>query len=504
MDNSPQQIAQYGRFELTLPGPSDGNPFVDVTLGATFQHVNRVLEAEGFYDGDGTYRVRIMPDAPGAWRYTTHSNCPELEGQSGAFTCVAAEAGVHGPVQVAERFNFAYADGTRFFPLGTTLYAWIHQPAALQAQTLEILALNSFNKVRMCVFPKHYRFNANEPDLYPFALTGDKEAGGRFDFTRPNPAFFHHLETQIDALAVLGIEADLILFHPYDRWGFAAMGQENDDRYLHYAIARLASFHNIWWSLANEYDLFKNKSTADWERFGRLVQTHDPHGHLCSVHNFVWLEDTSTHNFYDFTRPWVTHCSIQHADTKLTGQWRDLYRKPIINDECCYEGDVPDGWGNLTGEELVRRCWDTTLRGGYVTHGEVFLADDEVLWWSKGGVLKGESAPRLAFMRQMLEELPAGWLEPCDGITNTWLPSAASAPADSRHYWSYFGARRPAEVTVTMPAKGVYQAELVDTWNMTIEPVGAEFAATITLDLPRRPWLALRIIGAEAPSEPSA
>jgi hypothetical protein len=39
----------------------------------------------------------------------------------------------------------------------------------------------------------------------------------------------------------LGIEADLILWHPYDRWGFAEMGAANDDRYLRYAIARLGA-----------------------------------------------------------------------------------------------------------------------------------------------------------------------------------------------------------------------------------------------------------------------
>ena len=36
----------------------------------------------------------------------------------------------------------------------------------------------------------------------------------------------------------LGIEADLILFHSYDRWGFSEMDAETDDRYLQYVVAR--------------------------------------------------------------------------------------------------------------------------------------------------------------------------------------------------------------------------------------------------------------------------
>jgi hypothetical protein len=70
--------------------------------------------------------------------------------------------------------------------------------------------------------------NHNEPALYPF----DRNAEGVSDFSRPNPAFFFHLEHRIADLRALGIEADLILFHPYDRWGYATMPAEADDRYL--------------------------------------------------------------------------------------------------------------------------------------------------------------------------------------------------------------------------------------------------------------------------------
>jgi hypothetical protein len=61
----------------------------------------------------------------------------------------------------------------------------------------------------------------------------------------------------------LGIEADLILWHPYDRWGFSRMTKEEDDLYLSYVIARFAAYRNVWWSLANEYDLLRNKTLKD-------------------------------------------------------------------------------------------------------------------------------------------------------------------------------------------------------------------------------------------------
>lgn len=93
-----------------------------------------------------------------------------------------------------------------------------------------------------------------------------------FDFTCFNPAFFRRLEKRIDDLRYLGVEADLILFHPYDkgRWGFDNMPMEVNVAYIKYLTARLSSFSNVWWSLANEYDYVKAKTEADWET---LIQT---------------------------------------------------------------------------------------------------------------------------------------------------------------------------------------------------------------------------------------
>lgn len=72
-----------------------------------------------------------------------------------------------------------------------------------------------------------------------------------------------------------GIQADLILFHPYDRWGYAAMGKEMNEKYVSYIMARLSAFQNVWWSLANEWDVPKIKEAIDWEGLGTLLQKED-------------------------------------------------------------------------------------------------------------------------------------------------------------------------------------------------------------------------------------
>jgi hypothetical protein len=147
----------------------------------------------------------------------------------------------------------------------------------MQEQTLHTLAASPFNKIRFCVFPKSYAYNTNEPAHFAFL----KGADGKFDFNRPDPEFLAALRaTHPRPAGKLGIEADLILWHPYDRWGFADMTDAEDDRYLRYCIARLGAFRNVWWSLANEYDFMTdrpaghrgNKQWEDWDRFFAILQ----------------------------------------------------------------------------------------------------------------------------------------------------------------------------------------------------------------------------------------
>ena len=51
--SAPKKVERWGIFELSLTGPSGGNPFVDVELSAEFKQNGRVFKPGGFYDGDG-------------------------------------------------------------------------------------------------------------------------------------------------------------------------------------------------------------------------------------------------------------------------------------------------------------------------------------------------------------------------------------------------------------------------------------------------------------------
>jgi hypothetical protein len=466
------QTRQWDIYEVNLKGPVDGNPFTEVDLSATFITEGVEITVNGFYDGNGVYKIRFMPNKTGIWKYTTHSNQPSLRSKTGRFECEKASDANHGPVRVQNTYHLSYEDGTPYYQIGTTCYAWTHQPQALQEQTLETLKNSPFNKIRMCIFPKDYDYNKNEPKLFVF----ERNERGENDYTRFNTEYFKNLETRITQLRELGIEADLILFHPYDRWGFANMDTETDIRYLKYVVARLGAFRNVWWSMANEFDLMENKTMADWDRLCKTVYENDPYKHMLGIHN--------CRGFYDHDKPWITHASIQSSDFKSAKKWREQYQKPLIYDECRYEGDIQHGWGRLTPEEMTGMFWKSLITGTYAGHGETYHREDEILWWSKGGVLHGQSPERIHFFKKYLIGAPTGGYEPINEY---------AAGKHGEHYLFYFGEEKPLEWSFDLPDYRKYQVEIIDTWNMTSEILRQNFQKKFTLKLPGKPYMAIKI-----------
>lgn len=474
-----QKIEKWDFIELTYQAKPDGNPFTDVQLSAEFQFKNRRYFVEGFYDGDNTWKIRFMPNEEGKWSYTTKSNFKKLDDKSGEFQCVANGTNNHGPVQVRDTFHFGYTDGTPFYPLGTTAYAWVHQPDELKQQTINTLRQTAFNKIRMTVMPKQYStYIQNEPPYYPFE--GSKEMG--WDFEKFNVKFFQHFERYIDSLRQLNIEADVILFHPYDwgKWGFDQMNRTQNVRYLRYLIARLAAYRNVWWAMANEFDIMK-KPHDEWVLYFKTVQTYDPYQHLLSIHNGK--------SWYNHSEPWITHISVQTPYLENIQDWREMYNKPVINDEPVYEGNIPTDWGNLPPEELVNRFWICYCRGAYATHGETYEHPDSILWWSKGGKLHGKSAERLAFLYKIMKQAPVEGLMP---FHNEWNKQTYLFKGEE-FYLHYLGINQQASALLQLPEDKKYTIEVIDAWDMTIKKLEGTFSGKTQIPLPEKSYMAVRI-----------
>lgn len=503
-----ERVDKYGVYEIVLKGQDAGNPFIDLELSATFTKGAESVSPEGFYDGKGTYRIRFMPPSTGEWRWVTRSNHSDLDGKKGSVLSV--ESANKGPVRVANVHHFAHADGTRFYPFGTTIYEWAFQPEAKKLQTLATLQKHAFNKARMLAVPPYKPNYLSGPGkLTEFPFVGSSRAD--FDFSRFNPVYFQNLERDVKRLSDLGIQVDLILFRPYDKgqWGFDTTSDAVNQRFVRYMVARFAAFQNIWWSLANENSYIKHLSDEDFDRYFQIVQKYDPYGHLRSIHN--------ADRIYDYNKPWVTHVSLQYYNAvKVFGVsplLRDIYRKPIVHDEINYEGNSASRWGQLSGEELTRRFWIALLGGAYATHGEIL----DNGWIGGGGFLAGTSPQRIAFLRKIVESGPPEGLKPIDQL---FVMNAAGKAGE--YYLYYFDDERPREWPFVLPVgqlkKGMrFKVDLIDTWNMTVDPVPGTFEiGELTryrvadkdkrvLALPGKPYMALRIqrVGA-MPTGPGA
>ena len=486
---APRAAEQWGVIEIVLRGGGAGvEPNSD--LAVTFEQGDVQKSIPAFWDGGDVYRVRFMPETQGDWTWRVEAGWPWHE--SGVVRVGPPSRGNHGPVRVAERFHFAYADGAPFRQIGTTSYAWTHQPDVRCAETLRALAVSPFNKIRMAVFPNG---SVHAENIFPY-----ERAGEAWNFNRFNPAFFQRFERRVAQLCALGVEADVILFHPYDEArGFSAMNAAQDEKYLRYVVARLSAYRNVWWSMANEWDLVKSKSEADFDRIFQVVQDADPYNRLRSIHQWRQL--------YDHNKPWVTHASIQNGaaveDDARALLYRDTYRKPVIFDEVRYEGDIAARWGNLTPQQMVRAFWETHIAGSYCGHGEAYQPD---LWMGVGGAFHGQSVPRLAFLKRVMEEGPAPGIDPLDRWWGRHIAGKAG-----QYYLRYFGEETPGEWRVDLPKDELtaglrFRADVLDTWNMTVTPIEGVFTlaqtgaysfadpARPTISLPSRPYMAVRLV----------
>jgi len=493
-------VEKWDVFELSLKGPTQGNPFAGFEFYAEFTNGSKSFRPEGFYDGDGNYKIRFMPSEEGVWKYETFSPKEALNGHKGEFTCTApSSANNHGPVRIRNQYHFCYEDGTPFYPFGTTIYEWPYQDEQRKLATIETLKSSPFNKARFLAIPPYNnRYMEGPTKLEDFPFEGTSKEN--WDFSRFNPPFFRNLEEWIERMRDIGVQADLILFRPYDdgKWGFDQMDQETNKRFVRYVIARFAAYRNIWWSLANENSFIESMTDEEWDELFRLVQDKDPYQHLRSIHN--------AGRIYNYTHPWVTHVSLQYYIAvrvpAVTPLLRDLIKKPVVHDEINYEGDISSRWGQLSAEEMTFRFWNAYIGGGYATHGESYQHSP---WISTGGTLAGDSPARIAFLKDIVESGPEEGLEPIDQYYELNMAGKAG-----EYYLVYFGKEQPRHWDFVLPRNEMkeglrFKAEIIDTWNMKITPVDRVFE-TVRKDnyrfidknngrikLPGKPYMALRI-----------
>lgn len=460
-------IERWGTLELVWPDGccSDGRK----PVGAEFVCGAKVREALVFHEEEGGAKLRFMPDEIGEWTYRVFAaGSADVEAaESGVFVCTPPQAGNHGYVGVISESDFAYADGTPYYPLGTCCLEWRDREELIR--TVEAVAASPFNKLRLRVEPYQVRYPA--------------------------------LEEAVLRLLLLGVETELLLTC---NWTSEEYG---DGELLAEAVARFAGYRHVWWTL--EASLPDGSAGAGFKP-GEELREHpalaarmtSPSYGGCSslslpllrhcLRRLRELDGLHLISFFqdrplaDYSMPEVSHVSLRGGDPGQISAYGAYHRKPVLLDDCGSEGNAPSLWDSLPGSELVHRLWIAFCRKGYAAHSEALRGEEERCWRSGAGRLEGEAPARLALLRRILEEAPAGL---------AYMPEYYDAPTiglDGFYYLQYHGFHRFPVKTLTVP-QGTYLVEIIDTWNMTVEALPEITGTRLDIPLPVREGLALRL-----------
>ena len=234
-----------------------------------------------------------------------------------------------------------------------------------------------------------------------------------------------------------------------------------------------------------------------------------PFGFGLSNHHMLWP--------WNFSNPDTTHICLQVKNVDDSSRWISRYHKPLMVDECRYEGNIDWEWGNISAFELVDRFWKVVCQGGYASHGETYLDENDVLWWAKGGVLKGQSPRRIAFLKSVVESLP-GPLSSSDSDPTpeklaqnppdflqkypreltpeqrlaVWMDGKRyAAQFEEKAYLVYYSRHTVAWGELRLPEDGIYRVERLDAWEMTRTVMDNAAHGHIRVPMPGKEGMAL-------------
>ena len=127
------------------------------------------------------------------------------------------------------------------------------------------------------------------------------------------------------------------------------------------------------------------------------------------------------------------------------------------------------------------------------------------MWTFDGGVLRGQSPPRLAFLKKIFDTAPPEGIDPID----KWQDVQTAGKAGD-YYLVYFGNQSPSSWLFELPKAGLkagmrFHVDVLDTWGMTTTSAGDEFViiadgkyryhakGMLKVNFPGKPYVALRL-----------
>ncbi len=406
----PETVGQWQRWEQQVRAARDyRDPYRDVTLDVVLTRPDGSrVNWWGFFDGDGVWRVRYLPDQLGVWRYEAALSDGSIPPLTGSFTCVAADA--PGMLCVAESNPTWFGRRGK----GPVLLRGLHVGDRYfadnwpQGQRTEFLEWARGQRYNLLSVASHYlnRDAAGRgrgwqtPKLWPLAA-----------------AEFRKLEGMLDDLA-----ARRIAVYPFA--GF--FGQRSNyprepadqEAYVRYTLARFAAYPQILLNVAGPEPNIRNSwmPASEVERLGRLIRDLDPLRHPLSVHN-----RTGDDPFRD--SDWTSFGTLQGPKTtdrqRLSRGLLESHHaaKPLLAQETLWSGN--ENHPDYSDADLRKNAYVVVMSGAALVFAD--MAGNSSTGFSGTLSLADRRQPRHDIVRRVwdfFETVPLGRLRPRQDLTD--------------------------------------------------------------------------------------
>ena len=338
--------AQIGLDDNTI------NPYTEVDLKAVFlKPGGDSVWVSGFYDGDGTYKIRAYGEEAGKWRWTITSNIEALDGKKGKFT--VRHSTLRGKLRIhdSDPYQFMYDNGDWFLHIGETGYRYLVDTEECWQEYLDEAARMGATKIRCWFARSRHTVEA----LY----TEDRSG--------LNLAYWREMEKRLDyALEKYpDIIFQIIPFAEDDQELFYFMnGDFISRKAIDYMQARWSAYPNVTYCISNDRNIDGRDDLKQAVRFiGDVMRKQEPWGTLITNHQRRFQGYSFVEEIWSDI---ITLEDIDQVHGQLVLVYRNRRNAPVVLDEDRYEN-----WRNpLHDRYFFRRLmWANLLSGGHPTYG---------------------------------------------------------------------------------------------------------------------------------------
>jgi hypothetical protein len=392
-------VGKWQRWEHVLSSDRDyANPCSDIKVGVRFEGPDsQTRTGQGFWDGDRRFLIRCAFPTDGEWRWRT--TCSD-----------AANAGLHqqtGVVRIhqvsgsncLERHGYlgvsddgrllVHADGTPFLWIGDTCWAApVHATENDWRQYVGNRTALGYSVLQLSIAPDWALKRAPQA-IQPFLSKLP-------NITQPNPQFFQQMDRRI---AMANDNGLVVMMSGLMETPHRYPPPEQIAIFSRYVAARYNSFAVIF-SPSFDSGIHKSETLAAVSAVreaapASLITMHMGTGVGPLFHTADWLTFDmyqSGHNGGDAARQ-------SARATRMPVEILSLEpRKPIVNGEAIYEGDLGSSY------DVRRTAWLSFLSGavGYTA------GINEIYAWEKNAITRMDlpSSVQMALLARILRAMP--------------------------------------------------------------------------------------------------